>query len=291
MHVSRLVDRVQLLTVHYTIIHKLLQSVRLVCLYISASNQTTLSWSFLVILYYDHLMTLSEEITRIWSRPRARSSLLFFIHRYVPLVGHIVVLVYTFGKFPISDKVSATSVSLFATLCDWFFLNSYPIQEVCRPLSNNRFSLDSALQAARNTRYSMTFWLCSIKRSWPVSRYTLTYWQRLSEYHSVSVVAHVCVFREVAPHLDSAISDTDYSTILCFCELCPIYTSDQAWYGEYFGMNSGTQSKHNSYEAVSWCMAATVACRLKGLSVIAPVRCVVSHWRLTWSLVQCVSGQ
>ncbi|ETW76038.1 hypothetical protein HETIRDRAFT_119286 [Heterobasidion irregulare TC 32-1] len=56
------------------------------------------------ILYYDYFMTLSEEISRIWSRPRARSSLLFFIHRYVPLVGYIAVLVYTFGKFPISDQ-------------------------------------------------------------------------------------------------------------------------------------------------------------------------------------------
>ncbi|ETW76064.1 hypothetical protein HETIRDRAFT_119296 [Heterobasidion irregulare TC 32-1] len=56
------------------------------------------------ILYYDHLMTLSEEITWIWSRPRARSSLLFFLNRYVPLVGHIAVLVYTFGGFTICDK-------------------------------------------------------------------------------------------------------------------------------------------------------------------------------------------
>ena len=59
-----------------------------------------------VILYYDPLITLSTEVSRIWSRPRAKASLWFFVHRGVPLIGHVAVLVYTLGDFTPSPKVS-----------------------------------------------------------------------------------------------------------------------------------------------------------------------------------------
>ncbi|KAG1729519.1 uncharacterized protein EDB91DRAFT_1159446 [Suillus paluster] len=63
------------------------------------------SYSVLVansILIYDHIVTLPEEITFIWCRPKARSAVLFFINRYVALLGNICGLVMDF--LPVSDK-------------------------------------------------------------------------------------------------------------------------------------------------------------------------------------------
>ncbi|KIK65870.1 hypothetical protein GYMLUDRAFT_38363 [Collybiopsis luxurians FD-317 M1] len=43
-------------------------------------------------LYYDHLMTLKDEIRLIWNRPNTLSSYFFFINRYFSFFGNIGVL-------------------------------------------------------------------------------------------------------------------------------------------------------------------------------------------------------
>ncbi|KAJ3965837.1 hypothetical protein EV361DRAFT_1016969 [Lentinula raphanica] len=47
-------------------------------------------------LYYDHLLTLDEEIKFIWSRPYHSSSWLFFLNRYFSFVGNIVIFLSMF---------------------------------------------------------------------------------------------------------------------------------------------------------------------------------------------------
>ena len=40
-----------------------------------------------VILYYDWTLTFGEEYWRIWKSPRTMSSFLFFLNRYLPVLG------------------------------------------------------------------------------------------------------------------------------------------------------------------------------------------------------------
>lgn len=54
------------------------------------------------ILVYDHLMTLAEEITFIWYRPKALSAMLFLFNRYLALFGNIYGSVIDFS--PISEQ-------------------------------------------------------------------------------------------------------------------------------------------------------------------------------------------
>ncbi|RPD65688.1 hypothetical protein L227DRAFT_570971 [Lentinus tigrinus ALCF2SS1-6] len=53
-----------------------------------------------VILYYDWLLTFGEEYWRIWKAPRSMPSILFFLNRYLPLLGDIAVNVGNFYIFP-----------------------------------------------------------------------------------------------------------------------------------------------------------------------------------------------
>ena len=43
-----------------------------------------------VLLYYDYLLTLPDEVDRLWhAGPRSWASIVFFINRYLALVGHV----------------------------------------------------------------------------------------------------------------------------------------------------------------------------------------------------------
>ncbi|KAG1902323.1 uncharacterized protein F5891DRAFT_1186419 [Suillus fuscotomentosus] len=54
------------------------------------------------ILIYDHIATLPEEIAFIWRRPKALSSKLFLVNRYIALLGNIFALCIDF--LPMSDE-------------------------------------------------------------------------------------------------------------------------------------------------------------------------------------------
>ncbi|KAG1845079.1 hypothetical protein DFJ58DRAFT_801325 [Suillus subalutaceus] len=41
------------------------------------------------ILIYDHMATLTEEISCIWRHPKALSAVLFLLNRYVALLGNV----------------------------------------------------------------------------------------------------------------------------------------------------------------------------------------------------------
>ncbi|KAG1815415.1 hypothetical protein EV424DRAFT_1102411 [Suillus variegatus] len=44
------------------------------------------------ILIYDHMATITDEITFIWCRPKALSAILFLINRYVALLSNVLML-------------------------------------------------------------------------------------------------------------------------------------------------------------------------------------------------------
>ncbi|KAJ3841571.1 hypothetical protein F5878DRAFT_6877, partial [Lentinula raphanica] len=55
-----------------------------------------------VILVYDYLLTLDIEIERFWKRDTRRiASVLFFINRYLSLVGNIPLVLFFFWTEPI----------------------------------------------------------------------------------------------------------------------------------------------------------------------------------------------
>ncbi|KAJ3827368.1 hypothetical protein F5880DRAFT_1452749, partial [Lentinula raphanica] len=54
-----------------------------------------------VILVYDYLLTLDIEIERFWKRDTRRiASVLFFINRYLSLVGNIPLVLFFFWTEP-----------------------------------------------------------------------------------------------------------------------------------------------------------------------------------------------
>ncbi|KAG2063757.1 hypothetical protein BDR04DRAFT_363930 [Suillus decipiens] len=55
------------------------------------------------ILIYDHMVTLPEEITFIWRRPKMLSAILFLLNRYFALFCNISCLVL--ASVPLSDEV------------------------------------------------------------------------------------------------------------------------------------------------------------------------------------------
>ncbi|KAH8826226.1 hypothetical protein DL96DRAFT_1556732 [Flagelloscypha sp. PMI_526] len=52
--------------------------------------------SIAVVLYWDHLLTLPEEILYLWKRPVCTGAALFFFNRYLTSMGNIPVLYYIF---------------------------------------------------------------------------------------------------------------------------------------------------------------------------------------------------
>lgn len=64
---------------------------------IQAYRMSTISYCAILvpntILIYDHLATLTEEISSIWCRPKALSAMLFLLNRYVALLGNVYGLI------------------------------------------------------------------------------------------------------------------------------------------------------------------------------------------------------
>jgi hypothetical protein len=50
----------------------------------------------IAVIYYDHILTFSEEMHLMWSRPFTRGSWVFLLNRYVAFVGYIAVTVFSF---------------------------------------------------------------------------------------------------------------------------------------------------------------------------------------------------
>ncbi|KAG1732274.1 hypothetical protein EDB19DRAFT_1290395 [Suillus lakei] len=68
-----------------------------------------------IILLYDHMATLTEEIDFIWCRPKALSAVLFLLNRYVALFGNIYGLVGVF--LPYSVEVPSSHYTCTRMAC------------------------------------------------------------------------------------------------------------------------------------------------------------------------------
>ncbi|KIK75961.1 hypothetical protein PAXRUDRAFT_835510 [Paxillus rubicundulus Ve08.2h10] len=74
----------------------------------ASDTQVVLIHSYLVvmatcILAYDHIITIAEEITFVWRRPKRASSILFFLNRYLGLFGNAAAVAVSLA--PLSPKV------------------------------------------------------------------------------------------------------------------------------------------------------------------------------------------
>lgn len=68
----------------------------------------------LVILYYDYFLSFSLEYERFWKAPKMTGgSCLFFLVRYIPVFGHIPVIVRYFSTVASSEKNSVRSYPVF----------------------------------------------------------------------------------------------------------------------------------------------------------------------------------
>lgn len=69
------------------------------------------------ILYYDYLLTFGDEVRFFWRRKKTNCfTILFFLNRYVQLVGNVGIAMQEFSD--VSEKVSTTaSVNLRSCSC------------------------------------------------------------------------------------------------------------------------------------------------------------------------------
>jgi hypothetical protein len=66
---------------------------------------------FLVLLYYDYMLTLPREIQFLWPPHNKQGwfTLAFFINRYVPLIGFLPIAVSLF--IPVNPAVRPSSLT------------------------------------------------------------------------------------------------------------------------------------------------------------------------------------
>lgn len=60
---------------------------------------------------YDYYLTFAEEVERFWMGPLNWASGLFYLNRYVVLVGHIPIMVEFFWKTAASSKMQVSTQS------------------------------------------------------------------------------------------------------------------------------------------------------------------------------------
>ncbi|KAK0482180.1 hypothetical protein IW261DRAFT_1466651 [Armillaria novae-zelandiae] len=65
----------------------------------------------LSFLYWDHLITIDDELRLLWNKPKTLASYLFFVNRYLAFFGNITVLTLEF-----------TTLSITGELCDNYAL-------------------------------------------------------------------------------------------------------------------------------------------------------------------------
>lgn len=53
-----------------------------------------------VTLWYEYFITLDDEVKFFWGRKRGAITILFFVNRYLPLLGEIIILVHNFVPLP-----------------------------------------------------------------------------------------------------------------------------------------------------------------------------------------------
>ncbi|GBE87488.1 hypothetical protein SCP_1101650 [Sparassis crispa] len=63
------------------------------------------------IFYYDYLITFRDEYSRIWSKPKSKVSIMFFVNRYVTFFGDIAVNWGNFYHFKTDERFIHTCMA------------------------------------------------------------------------------------------------------------------------------------------------------------------------------------
>ena len=69
------------------------------------------------LVIYDHILTFTEEIRKIWSRRFTLASIIFLSNRYISLAGYIVVM-----NFFVSNRVSETAYMIILDQLTYIFI-------------------------------------------------------------------------------------------------------------------------------------------------------------------------
>ena len=69
------------------------------------------------LVIYDHILTFTEEIRKIWSRRFTLASIIFLSNRYMSLAGYIVVM-----NFFVSNKVSKCAYMIMLDRLTYHFI-------------------------------------------------------------------------------------------------------------------------------------------------------------------------
>ncbi|KAJ7473113.1 hypothetical protein B0H11DRAFT_2282631 [Mycena galericulata] len=77
----------------------------------------------LVVILYDHLLTLGSEIKHIWVRPVKRSSAWFLTLRYVALLGNLSLMAFFLGDF--SPEEILVGCTLALRVCAMYGFNRH----------------------------------------------------------------------------------------------------------------------------------------------------------------------
>ena len=72
--------------------------------------------SFSAVLFYDHLITLPEEIRHIWRQKLTFVNFLFLLNRYLLFVGYIVYLFFLFDA-PLGNTVRLFDLIIVLHVC------------------------------------------------------------------------------------------------------------------------------------------------------------------------------
>ncbi|KAF7771795.1 hypothetical protein Agabi119p4_6106 [Agaricus bisporus var. burnettii] len=78
---------------------------------------------------YDHLITVGQEVERVWMRPKSAVSLLFFFNRYATLMQFIIILHSMIPVGEVSSMYLYTNGSTIASLENCFRCDKYVLFE------------------------------------------------------------------------------------------------------------------------------------------------------------------
>lgn len=60
-------------------------------------SDMSLAYPTTAFLFYDFFLTIPMEVQKIWSRRFSLVALLYYLNRYVPIAGYIIVLAFMFS--------------------------------------------------------------------------------------------------------------------------------------------------------------------------------------------------
>ncbi|KAJ7473079.1 hypothetical protein B0H11DRAFT_1993959 [Mycena galericulata] len=111
----------------------------------------------LVVILYDHLLTLGSEIKHIWVRPVKRSSVWFLTFRYLALLSNLSMTVFFLGDFSPESCKNLSTTESYLLVTQEFLVGCTLSLRVCAMYGFNRRVFVS-LGIAAVTTVSLGIW-------------------------------------------------------------------------------------------------------------------------------------